>query len=97
MAHLVIQMEGIAHDGEFDPVCLHQLHKAPEVRMENRVSSCYVEVRCTAMHLTEIKAVVEGILDLVPCHGLKTGMVSGREDIAVLASLVTLISYMPLK
>ena len=65
--------------------------------MQYGVAACNVEIRSTAVNLAEIKAVVEGLLHLLPCHADKTVVLAGRIYIAMLAPLVTFIRYMPLK
>ena len=65
--------------------------------MQDWITTGNIEIRCSAIYFTEIKAVIEGVLHLLPVHGKQAGMVSCGVDIAMLTSLVTLVRYMPLK
>ena len=90
-------MEGISKNGEGDVVLLHQPQEPPEVGVKNRVAAGDVEVGQAVINFTEIKAVVKGVLHLLPVHGIQLFAVVLREDVAVLAPLVALIGDVPLK
>ena len=65
--------------------------------MQDRITAGNIEIRCSAIYFAEIMAVIEGVLHLLPVHGKQAGMIPCRVDIAMLASLITFICYMPLK
>lgn len=97
MTYLVIEMKGIAQNGELDTVLVEEGQQSPEIRMKDGVSSGDVKIRGPAIYLAEIKTVIKGRLHLVPGHGLQAAVIACGKDIAVLASLVTLVSDVPLK
>ena len=76
---------------------MKQFQKPPEIRMQNRISAGQIEIREPVVHLTEIKAVVEGVLHLLPGHAVRFTAGIAGEDIAMLAPLVALVCDMPLK
>ena len=94
---MVVEVERIAEDRKLDIVVVEQFKQPPKVRVQDRIAARQIEVRCAAEHLTKIKAVVEGVLHLLPRHGFQAGVLAIREDVAVLAALVALIRDMPLK
>jgi hypothetical protein len=65
--------------------------------MQDRISAGNIKVWQTAIHFTEIEAVIEGVLHLLPCHGIQFFTGIAGKNVAVLAPLVTFIRDMPLK
>ena len=76
---------------------MKQLQESPEIRVEDRIAAGQVEVGRPAVDLTEIQAVVKGLLHFLPGHGFQACMIAGGEDVAMLAPLVALVRDMPLK
>jgi hypothetical protein len=90
-------MEGIAQNGKGDLVFLHQFQQLPEVGMENGVASGEIKIGESVIYLAKIQTIVEGILHLLPTHGIQGLAVVFGKNIAVFAPLVTLVSDVPLK
>jgi hypothetical protein len=96
-AHLIGQVEGIAQNGEGNFLLLHQLQQLPEVGMEDGVSAGEIKIGKTAIYLAKVQTVVEGILHLLPAHGIQGFAVVFGKNVAVLAPLITFIGDVPLK
>ena len=91
------KMKGIAQNREGDMMLFEQRKQLPEVRVQNRVAAGEIKIRCAVIDLTEIKTVVKRILHLIPGHGIEMFAVVFRENITVLAPLVTVIGDVPLE
>jgi len=76
---------------------VEEFQKAPEIRMKDGVPSGKIEIGSPPKYFTEVNTVIEGILKLLPVHGVYFFAVVRRENVAVLAALVTVVGYMPLK
>lgn len=96
-AYLVIQMEGIAQDGEWDAMFLHQSQQIPEVRVQDGVAASDVEVGQAAVDLAEVQAIVKGVPHLGPGHGVQLLAGVLCKNVAVLAPLIALVGDVPLK
>lgn len=80
-----------------DAVLFHQTAQRPEIRVQDGIAARDIEVGQTSIDLAEIQAVVKSLLHLRPVHGVRCLAVILRKDIAVLASLVTLVRDVPLE
>jgi hypothetical protein len=65
--------------------------------MEDRVATSYVKIRYPVIYNTEILTVCHNLLHLLPSHAGKALTALPRENITVLAALVTFVRNMPLK
>jgi hypothetical protein len=65
--------------------------------MQDRVAAGNIKVWQTTIHFTEIKAVIEGVLHLLPSHGIQFFTGIAGKNVTVLAPLVTFVRDMPLK
>jgi hypothetical protein len=90
-------MERISHNRKWNIPALKQHHQFPEIRMEDRVAAGNVEIGHSVIDLTKIFTISNHLLHLLPGHALKLLASLSRENIAVLAALVTFICDMPLK
>jgi len=90
-------MKRIAENRELDRMIVNQFKQFPKIRMQDRITARNIKIGRSSIYFAEIKAVVEGAFQLLPCHGKNTGMVAGGVNITVLAPLVTCICYVPLK
>ena len=64
-------MERISEDRERNFVLLHQSEQFPEIRVQDRIATRDVEVREAVVHLTEVKAIIKGVLHLLPRHRIQ--------------------------
>ena len=96
-ADLIVQVEGVAQDGEGNAMLFHESQQLPEIGMQDGVAAGDVEVGQPAIDLTEIQAVEKGVAHLLPGHGIQVFAGILGEDVAVLAALVTCIGDVPLK
>ncbi len=76
---------------------MEKLQQPPEIRMEDGVAAGQIKIRETSIHLTEIKAVIERVLHLLPGHGIQLAAGITGKDIAMLTALVAFIRDMPLE
>ena len=90
-------MEGVAHDGELDALVLQDLHQRPEIRVQDGIAPCDVEVGLASERLAEVLDVGERLLHLPEAHAVELDGFVPREDVAVLAALVAVVEEVPLK
>ena len=66
--YLIVQVEWVAHDRKGNIVFVEQIEQPPEIRVQDRIASCQIEVRQSAVHLAEVETVIERVLHLLPAH-----------------------------
>jgi hypothetical protein len=76
---------------------MEEIQQPPEIRVEDRIAAGQIEAGRSAVDLTEIQAVVKGLLHFLPGHGSQARMAAGGEDITMLTPLVAFVCDMPLK
>ena len=91
------QMEGVAHQGKGDPGELEDLEQRPELRVQDGVAPCDVEVGQAAGLLAEGFAVFDHRHHVLQRHLLEFGVAAQSIDVAVAAPLVAGLCDMPLK
>ena len=96
-ADLIVQVEGVAQDGEGNAVLFHESQQLPKIGMQDGIAAGDVEVGQPVIHLAEIHAVVKSFPHLLPGHRIQLFAVVLGENIAVLAALITFIGDVPLK
>ena len=90
-------MEGIPEDCKGNPFFIQHPQKAPEIRMQNGVTACDIEIGEPVVHFAEVLTVRHHLLHLLPGTGIQFLAAVFGKDIAVLASLVTVVCDMPLE
>lgn len=96
-ADLVVQMEGVAHDAPHESALVQQLGKAPEVGVQDRVTTRDVEVGLAAEAVTQLLGLVHDLGHPLPRHAVESRAVPVGKDIAVLAALIALVGDVPLE
>ena len=96
-ADLIVQVEGVAQDGEGNVMLFHESQQLPKIGMQDGIAAGDVEVGQPIIHLAEIQAVIESVPHLLPCHGVQMFTGVFGKNVAVLATLVTFICNVPLK
>lgn len=96
-AYMVIQMKRISKNGKRYTVFMKQFQKPPKIRVQNRISSGYIEIWQTVIYLAKINAIIKSVLHLLPIHRIYIFSVISRKNITVLAPLITFVCNVPLK
>ena len=89
-------MEWVAHQREGDAMRVNQFEEIPETAVQNRVATRDIKIRCAPHPLCHALYVCKHRHQPLPRHLNEFGMAIGK-DVAVLATLVALVSYMPLE
>ena len=74
-----------------------QFQQPPEVRVQNGIAAGQIEIRKSAVYLTEIETIKECVLHLLPGHAVELAAGIAGENIAMLAPLIAFIRDVPLK
>ena len=89
-AHLVGEVEGVAHDAPLRAAGVQLFGQPPEIAMQDGVAAGDVEVRLPTHAVAEIVAAVQHVQHIVPAHRLARHARVLAEQIAVLAALIAL-------
>ena len=95
--NLVRQMERITQDGERNLPFLEHPQNLPNLRMQHRVPAGDIEIRHALLHPgAHVHTIVDNPTGIRQTHGNELGMPLGK-DVTVFASLVAVISDVPLE
>jgi hypothetical protein len=89
-------MKRITHKSEWNTLLVKYFKYVPKARMENRISSCYIEIRLSVHLFAHLSASIYRSEATFPAH-LHQLRMPFAEDITMFATLIAHVGDMPLK